>query len=166
MAKSFHSSLLFSWLCQCVAGLFIAFHLVLGVTPGWAEESEPLRPRVPVSERFLARKMKPPFGSTKAVSSEILLEGKQLYEGKGTCASCHGELGLGDGPNGRRIEPSPRDFTNCKFHHRRTDGELFWILQNGSPGLGMPPMIPVTVTKEEAWKILAYERSFCKDWVK
>ncbi len=28
----------------------------------------------------------------------------------------------------------------------------------------MVPMIPVTITEEEAWKILAYERSFCKDW--
>lgn len=78
--------------------------------------------------------------------------------------SCHGKTGLGDGPVGRRLQPGPRNFTNCKFHKRRHDGELFWIIKNGSPGTGMVPMIPVTISEEEAWKILAYERSFCEGW--
>lgn len=131
---------------------------------GLAEEVQPLRPRVPVSERIWARKLVPPFGSTKTASPEIVDQGRVLYEGKGACVSCHGKSGLGDGPVGRRLNPSPRNFTNCKFHKRRHDGELFWIMKNGSPGTGMVPMIPVTITEEEAWKILAYERSFCQDW--
>ncbi|RMH08697.1 MAG: cytochrome c [Nitrospirae bacterium] len=130
----------------------------------WAQEAEPLRPRVPVQDRAWARQLHPPFGSTKHAPPEILEEGKRLYEGKGTCVSCHGEQGKGDGPLGRRLIPSPRDFTNCLFHRHRTDGELFWILQNGSPGTGMVPMIPVTITEEEAWKIIAYERTFCPTW--
>jgi len=129
-----------------------------------AEEVQPLRPRVPVSERTRARKLIPPFGSTKTASSEIIDEGKVLYEGKGTCVSCHGETGLGNGPIGRYLNPGPRNFTNCKFQKRRRDGELFWIIKNGSQGTGMVPMIPVTINEEEAWKILAYERSFCEDW--
>lgn len=129
-----------------------------------AEEVQPLRPRVPVSERIWARQLDPPFGSTKTAPPGIVDQGRLLYEGKGTCVSCHGKTGLGDGPIGRRLSPGPRNFANCKFHKRRTDGELFWIMKNGSPGTGMVPMIPVTITEEEAWKILAYERSFCKDW--
>ena len=112
----------------------------------------------------MARKMVSPFGSTKTAHPNIIAEGKTLYEGKGTCVSCHGESGLGDGPVGRQLSPGPRNFTNCRFHARRRDGELFWILKNGSPGTGMVPMIPVTFTEEEAWKILAYERSFCGTW--
>ncbi len=157
----------FKFLSRCL------FVLVVGVgSIGWgacldlglAEEAQPLRPRVPVSERTWARKLVPPFGSTKTASPEIIDEGKALYEGKGICVSCHGEAGLGNGPIGRRLNPGPRNFTNCKFQKGRHDGELFWIIKNGSPGTGMVPMIPVTITEEEAWKILAYERSFCKDW--
>jgi len=142
--------------------------VLLVVVPSWtplfAQEAEPLRPRVPVMERAMARKMIPPFGFTKQAPPDIIAEGKVLYEGKGTCVSCHGEFGLGDGPVGRKLTPSPRNFTNCRFHARRRDGELFWILKNGSPGTGMVPMIPVTITEDEAWKILAYERSFCLNW--
>jgi len=137
---------------------------VAGPAPGLAEEVQPLRSRVPVSERTWARKLVPPFGSTKTASPEIVEQGRVLYEGRGACVSCHGKTGLGDGPVGRRLQPGPRNFTNCKFHKRRHDGELFWIIKNGSPGTGMVPMIPVTITEEEAWKILAYERSFCEDW--
>lgn len=131
--------------------------------PGLAEEVQPLRPRVPVSERAWARQLMAPFGPANMASPEIIDEGKALYEGKGVCVSCHGETGVGDGPVGRRLNPGPRDFTNCTFQKRRRDGELFWVIKHGSPGTGMVPMIPVTITEEEAWKILAYERSFCKD---
>ena len=127
-----------------------------------AAEFEPLKPRVPLMERGLARQITSPFGPTKEASAEILAEGKELYEGKGTCVSCHGLQGTGDGPSGRLLHPSPRDFTNCQFQKHRSDGELFWVLQNGSPGTGMIPMIPVTLSEEEAWKVIAYERSFCQ----
>jgi cytochrome c len=148
--------------CNLILGCTAAFFFI--GTPLFAQEFEPLRPRVPVEERAMARKMNPPFGSTKRASPSIIAAGQSLYEGKGTCVSCHGESGLGDGEVGRSLNPSPRNFTNCRFHARRRDGELFWILKNGSPGTGMVPMIPVTITEEEAWKILAYERSFCRDW--
>lgn len=148
----------------------VALMVGLG-TMGWghaldrvlAKEVEPLRPRVPVSERSMAKQLIAPFGSTTTASPEILAEGKSLYEGKGICVSCHGETGLGDGPIGSRLNPGPRDLTNCRFHKRRTDGELFWVLKHGIPGTGMVPMIPVTITEEEAWKILAYERTFCQE---
>ena len=151
-----------TWILVLMVGL---------ITMGWghaldrvlAKEAEPLRPRVPVSERSMARQLTAPFGLTTTASPEILAEGKSLYEGKGICVSCHGETGLGDGPIGRHLSPGPRDFTNCRFHKRRTDGELFWVVKHGIPGTGMVPMIPVPITEEEAWKILAYERTFCKE---
>jgi len=146
--------------------------LVLGLAGGTgafaisieAAELEPLKPRVPLMERSLAKQQIAPFGLTKHATSSIVEEGRLIYEGKGTCISCHGEKGVGDGPSGRLLHPSPRDFTNCQFQKHRSDGELFWVLQNGSPGTGMVPMIPVTISEEEAWKVIAYERSFCKKW--
>jgi len=96
--------------------LAIWFSISVGMAP--AAEREPLAPRVPAHERAEARTWKAPFGSTKRVSDKILAEGKKLYEGQGTCLNCHGESGRGDGPAGRVLNPSPTNFTNCKFHKR------------------------------------------------
>jgi len=130
-------------------------------TAGWsAPEADPLKPRVPDAERGEARKIE----STVKATPEVLAKGKELYEGKGTCANCHGVNGDGTGPGGMLLTPGPRNFTNCKFHKKRKDGELFWVVKNGSPGTGMPGLVKGGVlTEEEAWTIIAYERSFCKD---
>ena len=39
-----------------------------------------------------------------------------------------------DGPPATSSEPA--DFTNCKFHKKREDGEFFWVIKNGSAGTG------------------------------
>ena len=122
-------------------------------------ERDPLKPRVPKAERGTAKKMKSPFGDLDEAPAEIVAEGKKIFEGKGTCVNCHGKEGNGQGPAGKVLNPGPRDFTNCK---KRKDGELMWVVMNGSPGTGMVSMIPATISEEEGWKVLAYERSFCK----
>lgn len=124
-----------------------------------AEERDPLKPRVPPDQIADAKKMKNPVNATP----ESIAKGKALFEGKGTCFNCHGKEGKGDGPAGAILNPTPRDFTNCKFHKKRKDGELFWVIKNGSPGTGMVPLIPTAITEEEAWTIINYERSFCKE---
>jgi mono/diheme cytochrome c family protein len=129
-------------------------------------EKDPLKPRVPAAERAKAKKMKSPlYKKAKKASPEIVAAGKKLYEGKGTCVNCHGKAGDGNGPAGKVLNPGPRNFTNCKFHKKRKDGEMMWIIGNGSPNTGMVALGPpkgTTITEEEAWKIIAYERSFCK----
>ncbi len=126
-------------------------------------EKDPLKHRVPAKERPKAKKNKSPYGKkSRDASPEIIAEGKALFIGKGTCVNCHGEKGDGKGKAGEVLNPGPRDFTNCKFHKKRKDGELMWIIKNGSPGTGMVPLIPATITEEEGWKVIAYERSFCK----
>ncbi len=126
-------------------------------------EKDPLKPRVPAKERAKAKKDKSPlYKKASKASAEIVAEGKALFEGKGTCVNCHGKDGDGNGPAGKVLNPGPRNFTNCKFHKKRKDGELMWVIKNGSPGTGMVPLIPATISEEEGWKIIAYERSFCK----
>ena len=124
-----------------------------------AEERDPLQARVPKDQLSDAKQMKNPVAKTK----ENILKGKALFEGKGTCFNCHGKEGKGDGPAGQILNPSPRNFTNCKFHKKRKDGELFWVIKNGSPGTGMVSLIPAAITEEEAWTIINYERSFCEE---
>lgn len=126
-------------------------------------EKDPEKPRVPADQRAEAKKMKSPlYDKAEDAPAEIVAEGKAIFEGKGTCVNCHGKSGTGDGPAGAVLNPGPRDFTNCKFHKKRKDGELMWVIKNGSPGTGMVPLVPATISEEEAWKVIAYERSFCK----
>jgi len=142
--------------------VFLPGNLVLS-----AEERDPLKPRVPNEHRAVAKKLKSPFYEhSKKAPPNIVAEGKKIFEGKGTCFNCHGKSGKGDGPAGKVLNPGPRNFTNCKFHKKRKDGELFWIIKNGSPGTGMVPLIPSAISEEEAWKVIAYERSFCEKWIK
>lgn len=145
-----------------LCSLLTAFAFLGGDFAFAGAEKDPLKPRVPTSDRGTAKKMKSPFGKLEDASPEIIAEGKKIFEGKGTCVNCHGKDGNGQGPAGKVLNPGPRDFTNCKFHKKRKDGELMWILQNGSAGTGMVAMIPATITEEEGWKVIAYERSFCK----
>ena len=145
-----------------LCSLLTAFAFVGGDLAFAGKEKDPLKPRVPKSDRGTAKKLKAPFGKLKNASADIIAEGKKIFEGKGTCVNCHGKEGNGQGPAGKVLNPGPRDFTNCKFHKKRKDGELFWIVKNGSPGTGMVSMIPATITEEEGWKVIAYERSFCK----
>ncbi|MBI5317586.1 MAG: cytochrome c [Nitrospirae bacterium] len=133
--------------------------MLLSVSAYAGEERDPLKARVPADQMADARAAKNPVAS----SPETLAKGKALYEGKGTCFNCHGKEGDGMGEAGKILNPAPRNFTNCKFHKKRKDGELFWVIKNGSAGTGMVPLIPAAITEEEAWTIINYERAFCKD---
>ncbi len=148
-------------ICLFTATLFMGASLAFA-TDSFAAEKNPLKPRVPADQRRAAKKMKNPM----AFNKENVAKGKALFEGKGTCFNCHGKSGKGDGPAGKVLNPSPRDFSNCKFHKKRKDGELFWVIKNGSPGTGMVPLIPSAITEEEAWTLIHYERVFCKKWAK
>ncbi|TMQ29194.1 MAG: cytochrome c [Nitrospirae bacterium] len=132
--------------------------MMLSVSVVGAEERDPLKPRVPADQMAEARANKSPVEATP----ENIAKGKALFEGKGTCFNCHGKNGDGQGEAGKILNPSPRNFTNCKFHKKRKDGELFWVIKNGSVGTGMVPLIPAAITELEAWTIINYERSFCK----
>ncbi|MFQ5456450.1 MAG: c-type cytochrome [Nitrospirota bacterium] len=121
-------------------------------------ESDPIPPRVPADQMAAAKAMKNPIPNTP----ENIEKGKALFHEQGTCFNCHGEEGRGDGPAGIVLDPGPRNFTNPEFHKARTDGELFWVIKNGSPGTGMVPLTGVpgaVISEEEAWTIILYERS-------
>lgn len=125
----------------------------------WSADSEVLRPRVPIDQMESARAVTNPF----LVTPEVLQKGKALFEGKAFCRACHGADGKGLGMDldySTFKGPLPRNFTDKMWQQTRTDGELFWILKNGSPGTDMAPFIPLILTEEEAWQVLMYVRSF------
>ncbi len=133
------------------------FLLVGGLT--WAADKTVMRPRVPRDQIEAARAVTNPL----LAGEEIIAKGKALYEGKAFCKTCHGADGKGLGGDiapGSLKGPLPRNFTDKKWQAARTDGELFWILKNGSKGTAMAPFIPLILTEEEAWQVLRYVRSF------
>ena len=93
------------------------------------------------------------------VSAEVIQDGERIYQTKGTCFTCHGTGGRGDGPAGLELNPKPRNFTNRQFHELRTDGELFWVIRNGSPSSRMFSYSPSVITEDEAWKVIHYLRT-------
>jgi len=143
-------------------GVLAAALILLGITMARGQDAEVLRPRVPQDQIGAARAVTNPLPATP----EMIAKGKALFEGKAFCRACHGADGKGI--LGKDIEPGslkgplPRDFTDKAWQARRTDGELLWILKNGSPGTAMGPFIPLVVTEEEAWQLILYVRSFGK----
>jgi mono/diheme cytochrome c family protein len=121
-----------------------------------------LRPRVPPDQIEEARTWMNPLPATQ----ETLEKGKMLFHGKAFCVTCHGKDGKGFGGDiepGTLKGPLPRNFTDKEWQSARTDGELFWILKNGSKGTAMASFVPLILTEEEAWQVLRYVRSFAND---
>jgi mono/diheme cytochrome c family protein len=138
-----------------VVGL-LAFVVWSGLALG--RDAEVLLPRVPSHLIEEARQWKNPLDAT----ADNIDKGKALFHGKAFCATCHGRdgRGLGDIPGLRG--KLPRNFTDQAWQAARADGELFWVLKNGSPGTDMAPFVPLVLTEEEAWQVLLYVRSFGK----
>jgi mono/diheme cytochrome c family protein len=120
-----------------------------------AAEKDIKMSRVPAAELQKAKDMKNPLKPTP----DVLAKGKAIFEGKGTCFTCHGNTGKGDGPAGAALDPSPRNFTNPEFNKVRTPGEMFWVVKNGSPGTGMIAYNPAMINDDETWEVITYVRS-------
>ena len=103
-----------------------------------------------------AKTWKNPFEAT----ADNIEKGKAIFHGKAFCVTCHGKDGKGFGDIPGLVGKLPRNFTDKVWQAARTDGELIWILKNGSPGTDMASFIPLILTEEEAWHVLLYVRSF------
>jgi mono/diheme cytochrome c family protein len=132
--------------------------VAVGAAVAISAEKDPLASRVPADQLADAKKMKPPFEATP----DVIAKGKAVFDGKGTCFTCHGMEGKGDGPAATGLEPGPRNFTNKAFHDAKSLGEMMWVLKNGSAGTAMIPMVGSVITEEEGWQALLYERSLAK----
>jgi mono/diheme cytochrome c family protein len=131
----------------------------LSSSPVFGADEAILKPRVPIEQIEEARSRTNPVPATE----ETIEKGKKLFQGKAFCVTCHGRDGKGLGGDiepGTLKGPLPRNFTDKEWQAARTDGELFWILKNGSKGTAMASFIPLILTEEEAWHVLLYVRSF------
>lgn len=137
--------------------ILLVIVLALLILPAaWGADPQVLRPRVPADQLAAARSITNPLRPMP----ELTERGRALYHGKAFCVACHGKEGKGLGAGLDLKGPLPRDFTDKAWQAARTDGELMWILKNGSPGTDMAPFISLVLTEEEAWQVLLYIRSF------
>ena len=111
-------------------------------------------PRTPDDRLEEVQEIENPYPETP----ERVEKGRNIFLGKGLCVTCHGKDGKGVKLPGH----SPRDFTDAKWQDIRTDGELMWVLKNGSPGTGMPVRIGKVITEEEGWYVIQFIRSLLK----
>ena len=109
-------------------------------------------PRVPADQLERIQDIDSPYPTTQ----DRIAKGREIYFGKGLCVTCHSKNGKGVRMPGH----APRNFTDKKWQDARTDGELMWVLKNGSPGTGMPKRVGKAINEEEGWNVIQFIRTF------
>ena len=102
------------------------------------------------------------LSNPEKATAEGIAAGRKLYEkaANPACEICHGLKGDGNGAIATQFLPRPRNFTCAEVLHELPDGQLFWIVRNGSPETGMPPY--KKLTDSQIWQIILYLRTFAK----
>jgi mono/diheme cytochrome c family protein len=91
-----------------------------------------------------------------ARSEQALADGRAHFADH--CASCHANDGSGDTAMGRSLFPKSPDMRQPATQDL-TDGELFWIIENGIRFTGMPGWSTGTPEGEEAsWHLVHFIR--------
>lgn len=96
-------------------------------------------------------------------TSEVIFSGQTLFHfdaKPGPCRLCHGISGNGLGTLVRELSPSPRNFACSQTMKDIPDGQLFWIIRNGSPGTAMPAF--KNLDDDQIWQLIHYIRHFAK----
>ena len=93
---------------------------------------------------------------------ERIAAGRRLYEkaANPSCETCHGLKGDGNGVIATQFLPRPRNFACAEVLDEIPDGQLFWIVRNGSPETSMPAY--KKLTDSQIWQIILYLRTFAK----
>jgi predicted CXXCH cytochrome family protein len=99
-----------------------------------------------------AKQQKNPLGATDASVSA----GQVLYQQK--CQVCHGSDGAGKTEAGSGLYPPPVDLRGSEVT-TRTDGELFYFIQNGIRNTAMPGW---QMPDQNIWQLVSYVRAIPK----
>jgi hypothetical protein len=123
------------------------------------------RERPSALERWVARRARSlaaPAGAKERVnpipnSPEVLAEARAHWADH--CAGCHANNGSGDTEMGKRMYPPAPDMRQIETQ-QLTDGELFFIIQNGVRMTGMPGWGESNHGHDEqdSWKLVAFIR--------
>ncbi len=73
------------------------------------------------------------------------------------CATCHANDGSGDTPVGRQLYPPAPDMRQPRTQ-QMTDGQLFYLIENGVPLTGMPAWASPSSDPNDSWKLVRFIR--------
>lgn len=141
-----------------VAGLAL-FSTMLMSAPSisFAEECPQTRKTSTAPNEFLKMQNPLPLNDKNLKSAEMLYQGKAKPI---ACKSCHGAAGNGVSESGFESTPSPRNFTCTKTMQKLPDGQLFWIIKNGSKNTSMFAF--KDLSDHQIWQLVHYIRAFAK----
>lgn len=89
-------------------------------------------------------------------SAEVLAEARAHWADH--CAACHANDGSGQVPMGQGMYPQAPDMRSEKTQSK-TDGELFYVIENGIRLSGMPAWGSGTAhSREDSWKLVRFIR--------
>ena len=100
------------------------------------------------------------------LKNPLISNSKNLFAGESffhtdaqptACKVCHGSTGNGMGMMAPGQNPPPRNFTCTETMKNISDGQLFWVVKNGSPGTGM--VAYKSLSDEQIWQIILYLRT-------
>jgi len=104
-------------------------------------------------------KMKNPL----TLTIENLERGEDLYQWSAepsACKVCHGATGNGFGMMAQGLSAMPRNFACPQTMHAIPDGQLFWVIKNGTP-TGMPAY--KFISDNQIWQLILYLRQFIQN---
>lgn len=144
-------------------GLFL---LVSGVF--WAQEKQPQQGNQPAQTTSTATQtpsaqaphqvvitpQEKALKNPEKFTEDSVAKGEKLYATQ--CAMCHGKTGNGKGDLAAVMHVSPPDFTNPATLVKRTDGELFTIINKGS---GKMPGEGHRLKEDQAWELVNFLRT-------
>ena len=73
------------------------------------------------------------------------------------CKICHGSTGNGMGMMAPGLNPPPRNFSCSETMKNISDGQMFWVVKNGSPDTGM--VAYKSLSDVQVWQIILYLRT-------
>jgi mono/diheme cytochrome c family protein len=126
---------------------------------GFSARDEPSR-----AEAFLARRLRHvavpraarDLPNSISSSPEALLQAMEHFADH--CAFCHGNDGSGNTPIGKGLYPKPPDMRQAGTQDL-SDGELYYIIQNGVRFTGMPAFgESETANDPDSWKLVIFIR--------
>jgi len=130
--------------------------LLVTACPVTAAGDCPQKRKTPTApQKFLEMKNPLPLNDKNLKAAEMIyqLSGKPI-----TCKTCHGEKGDGIAESDFESTPPPRNFTCAETMNALPDGQLFWIIRNGSPKTSMFAF--PSLTDDQVWQLIHYIRQF------
>ena len=142
----------------------VASLLLLAATLATAAHRDPPPAECP-QPRFTGRAPAALYARVNPLASNRanLRAGADLYHEllQPACTDCHGKRGEGNGPLASRFDPRPRNFACRQTVNGIPDGQLYWIIENGSPATAMPSF--GFLGEDEIWQLVIYIRSLADD---